>query len=73
MTISIFLELNIESFTEKFNKQSKLGFGAPTQRISPGNSTCKAGWGSGFSTCGNEFKLNFDMYTQLIKWSLSLN
>ena len=27
MTISIFLEPNIENFTEKFNKQSKLGSG----------------------------------------------
>ena len=47
MTISIFLEPNTENFIGKFNKQSKLGFGAPTQRISPGNSTSKASWGSG--------------------------
>ncbi|MDH9055467.1 hypothetical protein PYJ84_07810, partial [Staphylococcus epidermidis] len=38
---------NTENFTEKFNRQSKLGFGAPTQRISPRNSTGKASWGSG--------------------------
>ncbi len=58
---------NTENFIGKFNKQSKLGFGAPTQRISSGNSTSKASWGSGFWTCGNEFNLNFDMCTQLIK------
>ena len=46
---------------------STVGFGAPTQRISSGNSTSKASWGSGFWTCGNEFNLNFDMCTQLIK------
>ena len=37
---------NTENFTEKFNRQSKLGFGAPTQRISLRNSTDKASWGS---------------------------
>ena len=37
---------NIENFTEKFTRQSKLGFGAPTQRISLRNSPDKASWGS---------------------------
>ncbi|EJD90144.1 hypothetical protein HMPREF9990_02578, partial [Staphylococcus epidermidis NIHLM061] len=36
-----------KNFTRKFNRQSKLGFGAPTKRISLGNSTDKASWGSG--------------------------
>jgi len=31
----------------KFHGQGKLGFGAPTKRISPRNSTDKASWGSG--------------------------
>ncbi|EON82631.1 hypothetical protein H700_03708 [Staphylococcus epidermidis 41tr] len=35
---------NKENFTEKFNKQSKLGMG-PTKRISLRNSTSKASWG----------------------------
>ena len=37
---------NKENFTEKFNKQSKLGMG-PTKRISLRNSTSKASWGWG--------------------------
>ncbi|MEB2657152.1 hypothetical protein, partial [Staphylococcus haemolyticus] len=36
-----------ENFEKKFYKQSKLGFGAPTKRISQRNSTNKASWGSG--------------------------
>ena len=38
---------NKKNFTEKFYGQSKLGFGAPTKRISPRNSTDRASWGSG--------------------------
>ncbi len=38
---------NTENFSTKFHRQGKLGFGAPTQRISVRNSTDKASWGSG--------------------------
>ena len=38
---------NTENFSTKFHRQGKLGFGAPTQRISVQNSTDKASWGSG--------------------------
>ncbi|PTK67657.1 nitrogen fixation protein NifR [Staphylococcus borealis] len=38
---------NKENFTKKFNKQSKLGVGAPAKRISLRNSTSKASWESG--------------------------
>ena len=41
--------------------------GVQTQRISSEIQQAKASWGSGFWTCGNEFNLNFDMCTQLIK------
>lgn len=37
---------NIENFKQKFYRQSKLGFGAPTQRISVRNSSDKTSWGS---------------------------
>mgnify|MGYP001549250999 FL=1 len=37
---------NTENFSTKFLGQSKLGFGAPTQRISVRNSSDKASWGS---------------------------
>ncbi|PTK87469.1 hypothetical protein BUZ20_03005 [Staphylococcus haemolyticus] len=36
---------NNKNFIKKFYKQSKLGFGAPTTRISLRNSTSKASWG----------------------------
>ena len=36
-----------ENFHKKFNKQSKVGIGAPAKRISIRNSTSKASWGSG--------------------------
>ncbi len=38
---------NTENFSTKFLGQGKLGFGAPTQRISVRNSSDKASWGSG--------------------------
>ena len=37
---------NTENFSTKFHRQGKLGFGAPTQRISVRNSSDKASWGS---------------------------
>ena len=54
-------------FQREILRTKQVGVVAPTQRISTRNSTDKASWGSGFWTCGNEFNLNFDMCTQLIK------
>ncbi|MDU1132399.1 MAG: hypothetical protein E6392_12290, partial [Staphylococcus epidermidis] len=51
-------------FTRKFNRQSKLGFGAPTKRISLGNSTDKASWGS---MVDKEFKMHFVLLFYLNK------
>lgn len=48
--------INTVNFTEKFNRQGKLGFGAPTKRISLRNSTDKASWGS---MVDKEFKMHF--------------
>ncbi|MDU1489367.1 MAG: hypothetical protein E6889_05460 [Staphylococcus epidermidis] len=60
--LKLFYVINTENFTEKFNRQSKLGFGAPTKRISLGNSTDKASWGSGPHTrkFNRQSKLGFD-------------
>ena len=59
--------INTVNFTEKFNRQGKLGFGAPTKRISPRNSTDKASWGSGPQQ--KEFHLEIQQTRQVgVRW-----
>ncbi|RUN34809.1 hypothetical protein AZ907_07125 [Staphylococcus epidermidis] len=55
---------NKKNFTEKFYGQSKLGFGAPTQRISLRNSPDRASWGS---MVDKEFKMHFVLFFYLNK------
>ena len=62
--LKLFYVINTENFTEKFNRQSKLGFGAPTKRISLGNSTDKVSWGS---MVDKEFKMHFVLLFYLNK------
>ena len=62
--LKLFYVINTENFTEKFNRQSKLGFGAPTKRISLGNSTDKASWGS---MVDKELKMHFVLLFYLNK------
>ena len=72
--LKLFYVINTENFTEKFNRQSKLGFGErislgnstdkANKRISLGNSTDKASWGS---MVDKELKMHFVLLFYLNK------